>query len=598
MIAVEFEHVSKQFEGQKTPALDDVCIAIEEGELDRIRRFCEKAGSTNALFHIFTETPNRGKIEKIGAIIHEEMPWAQYVGCSTNGNIGGGIFTRYEVSVTCTVFEQAATKAEILQYEISEETAKEVVEALTLEVDKRPWVKGVELLITIRGMSLTSFCETLQHVRCDVAVFGGGALNRDINSDEACVFSKDKGWSENAVVFILYGGSDFYISTNYVTGWKALGKELKVTRSERSVLYELDGNPAYETYYRYLNINNDENFFANTLEFPFLYRYNGIEILRAPVSSNADGSLVMTSDMQEQAKARIAYGDPKTILASVWETGKAMERFCPEAIAIYSCAARRAYWGDDEVDKESQPFQHMAPTFGFFTSSEFLRTGVHVNQHNVTLVIAAMREGLPTEEGHTVFGVKEMEKTGKVSLVQRLATFINAATEDLNEANHSLRRAAITDALTGLYNRGETQRRIMEMAERHGKTFSLLMLDLDNFKQVNDKYGHIIGDKVLVGLADHLRYMLQTRNPSYFAGRWGGEEFMVVLPNTTVEQAAAFAEKIREGFSEINFPQAGNQTMSIGATQLIDGEEADALCIRVDDALYAAKFAGKNRVVV
>ena len=567
-------------------------------ELGRIRQVCRDETGAGALFHIFTETPDRGRIEAIGAVLAEEMPGAQYVGCSTNGNIRDGLFARSDILIECTVFESAGTSVATLQHAISEDSAADVARMLAREVEARPWVKAVELLITIRGMSLTAFCDTLGKVRRDVAVFGGGALNGDVNSSAACVFSRDGGYSENGVTFVLYGGSDFHLTTAYVTGWKALGKELLVTRSHRNVLNELDGSPAYETYYRYLNIRNDEHFFVNTLEFPFLYRHHGIEILRAPVSSNPDGSLVMTSDIQERVKARLAYGDHRTILQSVRETARTMARFSPQAVIVFSCAGRRTFWGDKEVDKELQPFQLMAPTFGFFTSSEFLRTGIHVNQHNVTLVIVAMREGAPQDPDRPLCEPGEAEKTGEVSLVQRLATYINAATEDLNEANRSLHLAAITDALTGLKNRGETQRIITELAGRPHRTFSLLMIDLDDFKQINDRYGHVIGDKVLLGLADHLRSMLGADGSGCFAGRWGGEEFMVVMPDASLDRAAALAERIRKGFETIRFELAGGQTMSIGVAQLRDKEDADALCIRVDDALYAAKRSGKNRVML
>jgi diguanylate cyclase (GGDEF)-like protein len=398
------------------------------------------------------------------------------------------------------------------------------------------------------------------------------------------------------VTFVLYGGSDFHLSTHFVTGWKALGRELKVTRVQCNILYELDGLPAYETYRRYLNIKNDEHFFVNTVEFPFLYREHGIEILRDPVMSNPDGSIVMTSDIQERDKLRLAYGDPRTILSSVREVARTMASFRPEAIAIFSCAGRRAFWGDKAVDKELQPFELVAPTFGFFTSGEFHRTGIHVIQHNVTMVIAAMREGLPKIDDKPSRIFEDTEKSGEVSLVQRLSTFIDAATEDLNEANRLLHQAAITDALTGLKNRGETQRIIGELAERRDGTLSLLMLDLDNFKKVNDQFGHVIGDKVLVGLADHLRNMLSTKNSACSVGRWGGEEFMVVMPDTDLDSALAFAEKIRAEFARIKFERAGCQTMSVGVAQIRSGEDADALCIRVDDALYAAKRSGKNQV--
>ena len=579
-----------QFDYKDEPSLRD--------ELNGIRKACRDKTGSCALFHVFAETPDRKRIERIGEVIGEELPGAQYVGCSTNGSIGRGVHTHREFSIECTVFESATTKIETLQYPISEETASEVSGKLVREVQSRPWVKGVELLITIRGMSLSSFCRDLQHLPEGVAVFGGGAFNRDINNNAACVFSKNGGYSELGVTFVLYGGSDLHLSSRFVTGWKALGREMKVTRVHRNILYELDGHPAYEAYRRYLDIKNDEHFFVNTVEFPFMYQQYGIQILRDPVMSNPDGSIVMTSDIQESDKMRLAYGDPRTILSSVKEAARSMESFRPEAIAIFSCAGRRAFWGDGEIDKELQPFELVAPTFGFFTSGEFHRTGSHVIQHNVTLVVVAMREGEPKASDRPSRLLEDTEKTGGVSLVQRLSTFIDAATEDLNEANRLLHQMAITDALTGLKNRGETQRIIGELAERRGGSFCLLMIDLDDFKKVNDRFGHVIGDKVLVGLADLLRSALGTKNPSYTAGRWGGEEFMVVMPDAELDEASALAEEIRAGFAEINFEQAGNQTMSVGVAQIRAGEDADALCVRVDNALYAAKRQGKNRVVM
>ena len=182
--------------------------------------------------------------------------------------------------------------------------------------------------------------------------------------------------------------------------------------------------PAYEIYYKYLHIRNDEFFFNNTLEFPFLYRHNGIDIMRAPVASNPDGSLTMTSDMSQDVQARIAYGDPWTILDSVWKEGNKILQFAPECIFVFSCAARRTFWGNNEVGKETEPYQRIAPTSGFYTSGEFLRTGDNVNQHNVTQVIAAMREGEPKELPEKELSMDERTFEGKVSMINRMATFI------------------------------------------------------------------------------------------------------------------------------------------------------------------------------
>jgi diguanylate cyclase (GGDEF)-like protein len=443
---------------------------------------------------------------------------------------------------------------------------------------------------------MSAFCDNLHDLDPSIVVFGGGAFSGKLDAVQACIFSKKGGVMQKGVAFVLYGGDDFYISTQFVSGWKPLGKEMKVTRATGNIVYELDGKPTYDAYYRYLKIKNDENFFFHTIEFPFYYIKNGVNILRDPVCCNEDGSIEMTSDVKEGASGRLAYGDPQTILDSVAETRTEVARFSPEAILIFSCAGRRLFWGDDRIGRETQPFESLAPTFGFFTSSEFLRTNGFVNQHNVTLVIAAMREGAPKENAAS--SAEKLDHSERISMIHRLATFINMATTELEEANQKLHQFAITDALTGLYNRGEIQRRIGVLAEGADKPFSLIMIDLDDFKKVNDNYGHKIGDEVLTGLADFLQIKLHTEAVPNQIGRWGGEEFMIVLPGLHKDEAAEIAEKLRFGFAAIEFKGAGRQTMSLGVTEFITGEDADTLCIRVDDALYEAKRTGKNRVVM
>ena len=575
--------------------------------LKRIRQWCNSSVVSNVLFQIFTETLNKNMIRSICGMIEKEMPSALYMGCSSNGNILMGDKSKRPISIICTVYEYPSTQIKMLQYPLDEERAKSVAESLNQHVRSNPWVKSVMTFTTMRGMSMTDYCEYLEMLPKEVVFCGGGAFSGDINDNAAVVFSSDGDVSDHAAVFLLTGGEDYHVQALHVTGWKPLGRHLSVTKARGPILYELDGKPAYETYNRYLNIKNDENFFSNTLEFPFLYELNGMDILRAPIGSREDGSLEMTADIAENIYARIAYGDPWTILESTYQAAVHFQDFIPDTFTVFSCAGRRTFWGDDEIGNETQPFQSIAPTSGFYTSGEFLRNGNHVNQHNVTLVVAAQREG--ETEGKTIpqVDVDVEQFSGKVSMINRLATFIQAATEELEEANSRLEILAISDGLTGLYNRSEIQNRITECARAgeyrsaHGKNrmgISLIMMDIDDFKSVNDNYGHKEGDNVLIGLADMLRKIVEEHVPDASVGRWGGEEFMVLLPETNLEGALRIAELFRVNFSAIGFPLAGHRTMSLGVTEMVAGEDADLACMRVDDALYEAKHAGKNRVVV
>lgn len=568
-------------------------------EIIKIKQWKSSHITSQVVFQVYSAALEDSILVRMFQAIDEMLPDAIYLGCSTNGNIIDGKISALDIIIVCTIFEYPSTKVKVLQYDLDDSDSAESVDRLIEEVQQNPWVKAIEFLVTMRGRSMTNFCERMSEIPEDIAIFGGGAFAPDINSDEVSIYSSSHGYAHRGVVFMLLGGDDFCVDAMCITGWKPLGRVFRVTAADGCVLKELDNKPAYDAYYKYLNIQNDENFFYNTLEFPFLYQHHGMDILRAPIASNADGSLTMTSDMDEDVNARIAYGDPWTILESVHQGGEKIRKFQPEVIHIYSCAARKTFWGADEVSKETFPFQSIAPTSGFFTSGEFLRTGKYVNQHNVTLVIAAMREGERPFKQEDFIMQKE-NFSGKVSMINRLATFIEAATEELEEANRKLALSVVTDGMTQLLNRSEINRKIREAVKYHAKkkeNLCLVMLDIDNFKSVNDTYGHKEGDRVIIALSDILREVAE-QDEAISVGRWGGEEFMLLFKNVSVEHAAEVAENIRKKFAETKFEKSENKTVSIGVTAIQEKETADTACIRVDNALYQAKKTGKNRIVI
>lgn len=564
-------------------------------ELRKIDLWCKSATVSNIVFHIFTENMNTDKINYIKRRILNAFPTAQYIGCSTNGNVYNGAFSNNDI-IVCTVFEYATTKVEVLQYDLTDKTVNQVVNVLANYVTNNTWVKSIEFLTTIRGMSMTNFCNKLSRLRKDIQIFGGGAFTQDLYDNKAYVFSNNTEPKDHSIAFLLIGGDDFHISTSYVTGWKPLGRTLKVTKSDGNNIINFDNKPAYETYYKYLKINNDRFFFKNTLEFPLLYHYHGMDILRSIVTCLEDGTFVMVSDIEENSTVKIAYGDPWTIIANIKQEAQKYVNFQPEAIAIFSCAGRRTFWGDKDVSKELIPFQQVASTYGFYTSSEFHRTDKWVVQHNVTEVIAAMREGDVTEKNNIAIYTEDEISSG-ATMINRLANFIQASTEELEDMIAKFEHLAISDGMTGLFNRKEIQSRITE-AIKKSNDVSLIMLDIDNFKRVNDTYGHSEGDSVIIALSNMIQQGVKKYNAYFSAGRWGGEEFMILCPKTTIDRANKIAEIIRKDFESLTFEKAGHCTISLGVTQYITNESADDLCNRVDKALYQSKSNGKNRVTI
>ena len=155
-----------------------------------------------------------------------------------------------------------------------------------------------------------------------------------------------------------------------------------------------------------------------------------------------------------------------------------------------------------------------------------------------------------------------------------------------------------TDILTQLSNRLKVDEALVEelkRAQRYKTTFSLVLLDIDRFKKINDTHGHLVGDQVLKQIAELLKtFARETDTPS----RWGGEEFLVLLPRQNSVQAGAAAERLRQAVSETQFSGAGKVTASFGVAEYSPGETIEDLIKRVDDALYRAKEEGRDRVVV
>jgi diguanylate cyclase (GGDEF)-like protein len=171
-------------------------------------------------------------------------------------------------------------------------------------------------------------------------------------------------------------------------------------------------------------------------------------------------------------------------------------------------------------------------------------------------------------------------------------------------ASQRLVSLAINDGLTGLFNQSFIKVRLSEeisRSERYGTPFSLILADIDDFKSINDQHGHVAGDRVLRSFAEHLRRILRA---SDIVGRFGGDEFLILLPQTSLADAARAAERIRKATSEPSKgvplrPDRAPLTLSFGVCGTeSERVQADEILGRADKAMTRAKKEGKNRVMV
>jgi len=194
-------------------------------------------------------------------------------------------------------------------------------------------------------------------------------------------------------------------------------------------------------------------------------------------------------------------------------------------------------------------------------------------------------------------GIRELDRLIDSSTeIQRARLYLSQMNEELEQKNHQLEILATTDRLTGLLNRHKLDQIIeyeLRRARRYEAHFSLALIDIDHFKQVNDTYGHQVGDSILAGISSIMKRRVRS---SDIVGRWGGEEFIILLPNTPLQQATIVLDELREQLSRSNFEPVKSVTISIGLAHSSTYSCEDDILTAADNALYHAKNNGRNRI--
>ncbi len=255
------------------------------------------------------------------------------------------------------------------------------------------------------------------------------------------------------------------------------------------------------------------------------------------------------------------------------------------AIILFGTVFIVAIFDELPEDKSSLIWLNVLPALSFILKG---RRGIYwsVGYLGVHLIFTAIGGKLGVEslfDAYLSYG-----------LITVILYFYAWMSERYREVWESIAR---TDSLTGLLNRisfEELLNREVERAKRYGEELSLVIFDIDNFKDINDTYGHLFGDKVLKEIA---RVVSRNVRESDIIARWGGEEFIILLPNTPLDSAISASEKLRRKIELCGFEDGVSVTASFGVAQLYPEDDAIRLVLKADKALYEAKRGGKNKVV-
>ncbi len=196
-------------------------------------------------------------------------------------------------------------------------------------------------------------------------------------------------------------------------------------------------------------------------------------------------------------------------------------------------------------------------------------------------------------------GIRELDRLiASGTEIQLARSRLSQLNSELEQKNNQLQTLAVTDNLTGLYNRHKLDDILIAAiteAKRYHNHFSVALVDIDHFKRVNDTYGHQVGDSILVSVAAIMRRRVREAD---IVGRWGGEEFIIIMPHTSLEQAAMVLDQLRAQIAHSDFDPVESLTVSLGLANSADYSSQESIIAAADEALYRAKGNGRNRLEI
>lgn len=542
------------------------------------------------LISIYTHWNKPETIREMTRLFCDAFPQAEIAGMTTAGGIENGRMHLRQTIVTIQFFEKSDVHAAI--YDFSKESMSALGERALADCQKEKDLSAVLLFLTQQYYDFEPFLTTLDKLSKDIPICGGYA-HTYLQEDGIYVFTRDAILSCGILLITFSGGVK--VMTQSVMGWQPLGRTMTITAMDGPlVIRSLDHEPAAYFYQKYLHSTDFEK---SQLLFPLVRNAHQFRLAVLPLDAKSDGALQTNVISHVGDQVQMAYGDPDQVILSSHKALDHIERFAPEGMLLLSCVTRR-YFLKEDVNQILSAYGDFCVAPGGYVNGELIRIEGKTQTTNMTLVSVCFREGEAplvntAKKHHTPVVLGEA-----LSTVQRLATFITETTKELAETQKQLSFAASHDSFTGLLNRGWIEKmlcRCHEDASTRQLAFSALMIDLDTFKHINDTFGHNKGDEVIREVAAIMKRMIR---PTDFAGRWGGDEFVIILPGTTLANARIVASRLQQAFQTIQLPDHSFLTASIGCTTASPDETEQTFYKRMDDALYLAKEGGRNRIIL
>jgi diguanylate cyclase (GGDEF)-like protein len=547
---------------------------------------------------IYTSISNKVWLENLAAAVLGHFPEAVVTGATTSGEIINGYTTTGKTVIIISFFR--SSEIELLALPCRAGDEKKAGECIKTKIAPRiAQAAGIMFLCTAISMDSSEFIKPISTLAPECPIFGGAAGY--LKEPEQSFILCGQTACDSGIAIIMFIGKELFLNVSFFLGWKPFSKEMTITAASGKTAESIDGFPAFLVYRHYLGIENDHTFGENAVGFSFIIERNHVTIARVPISVTENNGIMFGADIYAGEKFRIGYADPAAIIEESHRIHEKIRKFKPDAVFLFSCSNRRQLLRDD-IQQETLPFAQIAPTAGFYTAGEFFGSSTGIELLNSSIVVVGIREGenknLPEDTAENKNHPYTIMLQQHTKAISSLIHFIETVTGELEEANRQLALLATSDKLTGLYNRRKLDEILsyeIARAGRYRSTFSVILTDIDLFKKINDTYGHLTGDKILIEFAEWLRYTFIRKTDT--VGRWGGEEFLCIIPDNQTESGRDTAEEFIHTIAAAPFCNGIHITCSAGVTAYRKGDTAGSIMSRVDSALYKAKEQGRNTVV-
>ena len=577
--------LQRSFEITKSQTLKKVLKSIAQMD--------EYKAANDRLIVINEPECKRKFIEKELEEIKKVLPEAKIVGMTTLGPLTPQTIAQKNTAISLMLFSKSTVS--ILEADCHDQDQFKIGALFGQKIQGMDHPQGAYCISSCARLCPDKIIDLARNGNEDVPVFGAQAGSKNANVDESKIFTHNAIY-EMGVVFAVFCGKELEITTDFNLGWHPLGSDHRVTESSNGLVSKIDGKPAADLYKKYLGVYTDETFYEHTCAFPLLVPSGNHPVAKVAIGFEGS-SMMFSTGLAAGTKVYLAYSKSEYLLKDTLSSANKMRLFHPEAVMIFACMNRRIFMGNENADKEFNYYRQVMPelcwSYGY---GEILQTKDGGGILNSTFVAIGFREKSKKKPKTIPLIVDESLKVkpDAVPLADRLVSFLEATSEELHNTILQLENLAEHDQLTGLYNRRKLNEILSyELNKRHKEDdLSVLMFDIDWFKNINDTYGHSEGDHVLVKLS---KLVSETIRSCDVLGRWGGEEFICILSNTPLKGAQILAERIRKKVEEADFSPVPKLTISLGITAAHVNETHESFFLRLDKALYDAKKSGRNR---